>query len=346
MEQNKQNEQNRQHEEQIEQTQRLAQWLLEVMQPSSPPGDETLELTPQSGYHPHFFFQIPDFASALLNNDSQAATHYAPLLYHMVSCRVCHENFLEVYDAMREALYPQRARPILGQGTRTLAAMPPRMLEHLCQVWISQAEAVLRQARRDGTNQDATARLLLQEAISLSTHIAQYNVRRDALQDLVRVATLFDERAPDQQVSRQAAYSYTPVLAPRQPVLRRAETPARTKDMVPEPLPLVLQASVPGGSVIRGAVTQQRQTLLLSLQDLDASLRGSPIIVSIRLGSLFEPIHWTGGNPFAIRSTVPVDASGTLTLVLGETELRLDVPEERNMLEATFLLVEVRGVGV
>ena len=63
---------------------------------------------------------------------------------------------------------------------------------------------------------------------------------------------------------------------------------------------------------------------------------------SIVLGSLIEPIHWLGGNPRAIRSAAPVDTSGTLIMPLGETELRLGVPEERNLLETTFMLLEVR----
>ena len=337
----------------MSQTQLLAQWLLNIMPPSSlapasttstvldseetPPGeaDGQLELTLHGDYHPRFYQQLPDFVFALLNNDPQAATHYAPLLFHLIGCRVCHENFLDIYDAMDDALHPRGPRPILGQGIRTLGAMPPRLLEHLCKAWISQAEAVLRLARRDDTNQDELARLLLRQAIHLSSSIAQYNIRREALTDLVRVATLFDEG--QQSTHEQATHSYTPVLAGPRGVVRRTESPSRSKNTVPESVPLVLQSNT-----LEGTITQQGHTLTLHLRDLDSSLRSAPIVVSILLGSLLEPIRWSGGNPLAIRSTASVDATGAVTLTLGQTDLRLNNPEERNMLEATFLLVEVR----
>ncbi|MBV9256897.1 MAG: hypothetical protein JO215_02645, partial [Ktedonobacteraceae bacterium] len=49
-------------------------------------------------------------------------------------------------------------------------------------------------------------------------------------------------------------------------------------------------------------------------------------------------------NPRAIRSTVPVDSTGKLTIPLGETELQLSDNEERNLLEAMFTLLEVRAI--
>lgn len=343
-----QSEQVRGQMSQSKEQQSLARWLLEVMhapelrvRPSSSEAgstDEQVELTLRGDYHPQFYQQIPDFAFALLNDDHQATSHFAPLLFHLIGCRACHQCFLEVYDAMNVALHPRGPRPVLGQGTRTLEAMPQRLLAHLCQAWISQAEAVLRQARRDNTNQDALARLLLQQAIRISAHIMQSTVRRQALRDLVRVATLFDE---DQSMTReQPAHAYTPLLVSGHNIVRRAESPLHPKETALEHVPLVLQSNA-----LQGTITQQGQTLVLSLHDLDASLRGSPVVVSILLGSLLEPIRWAGGNPLAIRSTTPVDEYGTLTLTLGETELRLSNPEERNMLEATFLLVEVRRVN-
>ena len=324
----------------------LASWLLEVMPPSSlsqpsstSDAEGQLELTLQGNYHPRFFQQLPDFVVALLNNEPQAATHYAPLLFHLMGCHVCHESFREIYDAMDAALHPHGTRPVLGQGTRTLSGMPPLLLQHLCKAWISQAEAVLRLARHDGTNSDALARLLLQQAIRLSSHIIQHSIRREALTDLVRVATLFDESQDKGRdtTHEQATHSYTPVLASGRGTVRRTETPMRSREAASQRVSLVLQSQT-----LEGTITQQGQTLLLHLRDLDTSLRGSPVVVSILLGSLLEPIRWLGGNPLAIRSTTPVDATGSLTLPLGETELRLTNPEERNMLEATFLLVEVR----
>ena len=346
---------NRAYNGSAQDTHALARWLLEVMPPSSlssqaptstvsdtdtadaPPGDAEgqLELTLQGNYHPRFYQQLSDFVFALLNNDPQAATHYAPLLFHLIGCRVCHENFREIYDAMRDALHPRGPRPILGQGTRTLAGMPPLLLQHLCKAWISQAEAVLQLAQRDDTDQDELARLLLQQAIHLSSHITQHTIRREALADLVRVATLFDEG--QDSIREQATHSYTPVLAGRRSTVRRTEIPTRSKNAVPQNISLILQSQT-----LEGTITQQGQTLTLHLRDLDTSLRGSPVIVSILLGSLLEPIRWLGGNPLAIHSSTAVDATGSLTLTLGETELHLNIPEERNMLEATFLLVEVR----
>jgi len=94
---------------------------------------------------------------------------------------------------------------------------------------------------------------------------------------------------------------------------------------------------------LKGRIIQQGQELELHLQNLDATLRGRYLTISVLLGSLIEPVRWRDGNPQAIRSTVPVDASGTLVTLLGETEMRLNNPEERNLLEAMFLLLEVRA---
>jgi hypothetical protein len=94
---------------------------------------------------------------------------------------------------------------------------------------------------------------------------------------------------------------------------------------------------------LTGTITQKGQTLELHLQDLDSALRGHPVIVSVPLGSLLEPIRWIGGNPRSIRSSMAVDASGSVTIPLGQTELNLENQEDRNLLEAMFLLLEVRS---
>ena len=103
-----------------ENIQKLAQWLQDILYtapapehiptlhtqktPISGERDIQLELLLQdSSYHKRFFQQIPDFVFALLQNDPQAATHYAPLLYHLAGCSICHQSYLEVYDAMRAA---------------------------------------------------------------------------------------------------------------------------------------------------------------------------------------------------------------------------------------------------
>ncbi|GAC1629038.1 MAG: hypothetical protein NVS4B11_27500 [Ktedonobacteraceae bacterium] len=306
--------------------------------------DIQLELLLQdSSYHKRFYQQLPDFVMALLNNDARAAIQYAPLLYHLAGCTICHQSYLEIYDAMQAALYPHEPRPILGQGTRTLEATPQRMLAHLCQAWITQAEAILQQARHDGVDADAAARILLQAAIQMSSHIKQDSVRQHARHDLVRVATLFDIPNAPQVGPVAAEYAYTPVLTGHKGVTRRGDKPgtqAQSKEIAQDQLALVLQSRS-----LEGTVMQRGQTLELHLQDLDESLRGHFITASIVLGSLIEPIRWLGGNPRAIRSTTPVAMSGTLTMPLGETELQLSVPEERNLLEATFLLLEVRAVN-
>ncbi|GAC1423817.1 MAG: hypothetical protein PVS3B3_15160 [Ktedonobacteraceae bacterium] len=342
-----------------ENTQKLAQWLQNIVHtapaalsahtsagtntqksPMTGERDIQLELVLQdSSYHKRFFQKIPDFVLDLLNNDPQAATHYAPLLYHLAGCSVCHESYLEMYDAMRAALYPREPRPILGQGTRTLEATPQRMLAHLCQAWITQAEAILREARHDRTDGDSAARTLLQSAIQMSARIKQDSVRQQARHDLVRVATLFD--APNATQTGPAEHTFTPVLAGSKGVTRRGEkagTFSQAKEGPQNQLVIVLQSQG-----LEGTILQRGHTLELHLQDLDASLHGHFITTSIALGSLMEPIRWVGGNPQAIRSAVPVDTSGTLIMPLGETELRLSVPEERNLLETTFLLLEVRA---
>lgn len=342
-----------------ENTQKLAQWLQDIVHtaPAAPTAqtsssgtnpqknpitgehDIQLELLLQdSSYHKRFYQQLPDFVLALLNDDPQAAIHYAPLLYHLAGCAICHQSYLEIYDAMRAALYPREPRPILGQGTRTLEATPQRMLSHLCQAWITQAEAIVREARHDRTDEDTAARTLLQAAIQVSARIKQDNVRQQARHDLVRVATLFD--APDIPQIGPVEHAFTPVLAGPKGVIRRGEKSiplSQAKEGTPTQLAIVLQSQS-----LEGIVLQRGQALELHLQDLDASLRGHFITTSIALGSLIEPIRWLGGNPRAIRSAVPVDTTGSLIMPLGETDLRLSVPEERNLLETTFLLLEVR----
>ncbi len=331
---------------------KLAQWIQDIVYtpsstalttptaspPKSPLSGERdiqLELMLQdSSYHKRFYQQIPDFVAALLKNDPQAATHYAPLLYHLAGCTVCHQSYLEIYDAMRAALFPREPRPILGQGTRTLDATPQRMLAHLCQAWITQAEAILRQARHDDVNEDAAARILLQAAIQMSSHIKQDTVRQQARHDLVRVATLFDAPESSQTSTTPAEYAFTPVLAGSRGVTRRGD---KTKARDADSSAIILQSRS-----LEGSIVQRGQTLELHLQDLEEPLRGHYITTSIALGSLIEPIRWLGGNPRAIRSTVPVDATGVLTMPLGETDLKLNVPEERNLLETTFSLLEVR----
>ncbi len=306
--------------------------------------DIQLELLLQnSSYHKRFYQQLPDFVMALLTNNEHAVTHFASLLYHLAGCNICHQSYLEIYDAMRAALFPHEPRPILGQGTRTLEATPQRMLAHLCQAWITQAEAILLQARHESADGDVAARILLQAAIQMSSRIKQDTVRQQARHDLVRVATLFDVADASQTENVFASHAYTPVLAGHRGVTRRGDKvdiQAQSTEGAQDELAIVLQSRS-----LEGTVVQRGQMLELHLQDLDESLRGHLITTSIVLGSLIEPIRWLGGNPRAIRSSIPVDTTGSVVMPLGETELRLSVPEERNLLEATFMLLEVRVVA-
>lgn len=329
---------------------RLAHWLQQVLTPTSQDLDQAALPQPQehadehspasmltqiSDYHVEFYRQLPDLAMAVLQNETQAMPRFASLLYHLTSCADCRAGYLDLYDSLRAAIYPRGARPLLGQGTRTLAATPHRMLAHLCQVLISQAEAELRQARREHVDRDAAARSLLQMALHVSAHIAQGTVRREALQDLVRVATLFDG-APAPTTQDPDTHAYTPVLVGGTrggKVLRRSDSAVR----MPEQDSIEIQSRS-----LTGHIVQRGQTLELHLHDLDPSLRGRYLTISVLLGSLLEPVRWRGGNPSAIRSIVPVDASGELVTPLGVTEMHLQNREDRNLLEAMFMLLEVR----
>ena len=327
---------------------KLGQWLLQVLQapvqeteailPLGNENDASLELKFVGDYHLAFYQQLPDFIMALLINDLQAPIRYASLLFHLAGCRECHLAYLDLYDAMRVAIQPTVTRPLLGQGTRTLAATPHRMLSHLCQSLISQAEAILLQARHERLDQDEAARSLLQLALRVSAHIHQSTLRRQALQDLVHVATLFSSFDSGRQADREV-HVYSPVIAGnsgtrRGTVVQRSDNNLRAHPL--ENAIIHLQSHT-----LTGSVVQQGEVLELHLHNLETSLHGQFVSISILLGSLLEPVRWQGGNPLSIQSAVPVDEHGTLITVLGKTDLRLAQPEERNLLEAMFMLLEV-----
>ncbi len=316
----------------------LAQWLQQVL--AVPPLQSQVEPTSTSDetqngvYHRKFYRQLPDFVMALLNNDPQAILHYAPLLFHLIGCSSCHTSYLEFYDAMRVALEESEGPRQTTSSLHTMATTPPRMVVRLCQALIREAEAVLRQAHREHTDGDALGRSLLQQAIQISAHLTQGHMRQRALRELVRVATLFDNFSEVQE-QPPSLHSYSPVHNGSQHgiVVRGAETALHPAE----------QATIPIHSVqLEGVITQRGDTLELYLRDLDAKLRGHYVAISVPLGSLLEPVRWRGGNPRAIRSVVPVDEHGTLTTPLGETELRLSNSEERNLLEAMFLKLDLR----
>ena len=319
----------------------LAQWLQQVLATTPQHSKAELSTITDNGgqfgdeYHIEFYQQLPDFVLALLNNNTQeATTRFAPLLFHLIGCPICHAAYLEIYDAMRATMGIDEVHTPVAQWPQYMATTSTRMLVDMCRLLIKQAAAVLRQARHDHTDNDAWARSLLQQAIYLSSHLMQSTLRQRALRDLVEVATFFDEAIIP------AAHSYTPVLSigsgsRHGKIKRRAETLGRPVGQAA----IYLQS---GLSEIEGTITQNQEILELHLEDLRQELRGRFLTISIPLGALLEPVRWIGGNPHAIRSQVPVSEDGALTTPLGMTDLRLNDPEDHNLLEAMFKKLDVR----
>lgn len=331
-----------------EQDAALARWLYQLLTSGSPapsseqiPVGEDVSLL-RTNYHAEFFPAIPDFALALLQRDPTATTRYASLLLHIIGCSTCRRAYLETYDALSVALAGD-APPVAPVRTSTqpsLATTSPKLLVFLCQLLIGEAKSVLRQAHREHGEADAWARSLLQQAMQVSRYIMQSTLRQRALRDLVEVANLYAGGTPTETPPGQAVLSYSLLIgagssARSRRRIRRAETLARAND----PQSIDLQA----GS-LEGTIMQEGDMLLLHLVDLDTSLRGKPLLISIPLGTLLEPIRWLGGNPYALRSTGPVQPDGTLTTPLGRTDLRLNNPEEHNLLETLFKKLDVRAV--
>ncbi len=315
---------------------KLARWLQHVL--ATTPQDE--EEVFDDDYHPRFYQQLPDFIMALLQNDAQATIHYAPLLYHLAGCATCHSAYLEMYDAIRYAVMSGEKTPgitSINYGSRSL---PDGALVKLCQLLIGQAEIVQQQARHDHTDGEAQARSLLQWAMKASAQIIQVGMRSRALHDLVRVATIaVGPQSPGEQ--ELATRSYSPLILAggtrHGNVLRKADTAVRSAGTPAEQAIIYLQSISLDGSIV-----QRGDVLELHLQDLDEKLRGRHLSISVALGSLIEPVRWKGGNPRAIRTEELVDKDGTLITSLGQTDLRLSNPDERNLLEVMFLLLEVR----
>src|SRR5579884_1810384 len=234
----------------------LAQWLQQVL--AVPPLQSRFEPTAiddetphESAYHPRFYRQLPDFVMALLNNDSQAILHYAPLFFHLIGCPSCHATYLEFYDAMRIALEEGEVARQTTTGLSTMATTPERAVVHLCRSLINEAEAVLRQARRERRNGDALARSLLQQAIQISAHLTQGQMRQRALRELVRVATLFEDLSASQE-QLPALHSYSPLQITgngvhRGSVVRGADTALHPAEQVTIPL---------HSAQLEGAITQ------------------------------------------------------------------------------------------
>ena len=324
----------------------LAHWLqtilampsIQVRPDAISPLDDVASAT--STYHLPYFQQLPDFVLALLKNDDQATLYYAPLIYHLIGCPVCHHAYLETYDAMSAALAVESEQKVFDNAHHTLALTPPRMIVYLCQLLISQAQAVLRVARHGHGDNDAWARTLLQQSLTMSSHIMQSTMRQRALQNLVEVALLATGESEDAQ--NPAIHTYSSLIgagggARTGKTRRRAETLERPAG---EPI-IELQSGA-----LQGAITQRDDILELRLLHLDTPLRGHYLQVAVPLGSLLEPVRWTGGNPRAIRSQSPVDSEGNLVMQLGKTDLRLTLSEDYNLLEAMFKKLDVRSADM
>lgn len=320
----------------------LAQWLYQLLA-DRPHAVNTEQIPvgedasfPGADYHASFYPQIPNFAMALLRQDVTAVTHYSPLLFHLMGCPTCHRAYLEIYDALRATRDDLRTTAWRVPSTASLATTSPKLLVFLCQLLIGQARAELRQAHRERGDNDAWARSLLQQAMQISRYIMQGTLRQRAMRDLVEVASLYSDSVASDSHG-PATLSYAALVGngsgTRGRTLRRAEMMSRPNE----------QATIDlrSGS-LEGSITQQDDLLILRLVDLDEKLRGKPLLISVPLGTLLEPIRWIGGNPYAIRSAGPVSEDGTLTTPLGRTELLLSEPEERNLIETLFKKLDIR----
>jgi hypothetical protein len=318
----------------------LAQWLQQIL--ATAPQDPKAELTTTDNkeqlgdtYHIKFYTQLPDFVLALLTDATQEdILRFGPLVFHLIGCPACHTAYVEIYDAMRATIGIDEAQLSTSQLTQSFATTSKPVLVYMCQLLINQAAEVLREARHDHSDQDAWARSLLQQTIYLSSQVTESTQRQRALQNLVEVATFFDE------TTTPAAHSYLPVLttssATRQSkIRRRAETLGRPNGQTA----IYLQT---GLSKQEGMILQNQDVLELHLEDLGQELRGRFLIITIPFGSLLEPVRWIGGNPHAIRSKVPVGEDGSLTTPLGSTDLQLSVQEDHNLLEAIFIKLDIR----
>jgi hypothetical protein len=321
----------------------LAQWLQQILATTPQhPNAGLVTITENSdqfddAYHLAFYRQLPDFVHALLNNATQETIiRFAPLVFHLIGCPTCHEAYIEIYDSMRATIGIDETPTMTSPLPQSITTTSTRVLVFTCQLLIQQAAQVLREARHEHSDHVAWARSLLQQAIYLSSHVMQSTQRQRALQDLVKVATFFEDTTTPPE------HSYLPVLSagsgPRQgKIRRRAETLERPGGQAA----IYLQT---GLSRQEGMITQNQDVLELHLEELGQELRGRFLIITIPFGSLLEPVRWVGGNPRAIRSNIPVGEDGSLTTPLGRTDLELSNLEDHNLLEAMFTKLNIRPV--
>jgi len=317
----------------------LAQWLLQILATHDPEAELATIRDNKDKVgnidHIEFYRQLPDFVQVLLHNPTQEdIIRFGPLVFHLIGCTTCHAAYLEMYDSMSATIDIDETSISTNSFPYSIPTTSTHVLVRTCQLLIHQAEEVLREARHEHIDNDAWARSLLQQAIYLGSRISQSTQRQQALQDLVKVATFFDD------ASTPAAHSYLPVLSAgsgtrQSNIRRRAETLGRPGGQAA----IYLQTAL---SKHEGMITQNQDVLELHLEDLGQELRGRFLIITIPLGSILEPVRWIGGNPHAIKSKIPVGEDGSLTTPLGSTNLQLSIQEDHNLLEAMFKMLDIR----
>lgn len=292
-------------------------------------------------HHLRYYRLLPRVVMTLLDQpgDYEKLAGYTPVLAHLAVCSDCRTAYTDLYRALRPTPEISRTLPPNGYKVPGLSTIPANVLAHLCQSLIEQAESILYDARRSHSDGSAAARSLLQQAIRFSQGITQREMRGQALSELVRVATLFDgPHSPGEQ--SPASHSFTWLAGAAGP--RRGTRAVRRGGTSAHPMPSDMPAIYLQAHHLEGNIIQQGDTLVLRLHDLDTSLRGHHLIITVPLGSLIEPVQWLGGNPNAIRSLVPVAGDGSLETPLGTTSLRLADHDDRGMLEIMFMRLDVR----
>ena len=318
----------------------LARWLQSILQEPPVEGDSILLAEKEGTDHITLYRQLPDLIQAQLKGDQEAPIRYAPLLFHLVGCEACHQEYLHLYDALGFATQSNTPQATTRQPRRWECNMNglQRMLGHLCRTLIQQAEFTLRQSAAQQEYRLDEARSLLQLAIRVSARIREQNRRSEALHDLVRVATLLDTASgPDAQYAEEHGQTASFTSAGRE----RVRTVRSVIPMTATSRQTHLQLRSGQGE---GAITQDGSTLILHLRNFGEIFRGRDVTISVLLGTLIEPIRWAGGNPRAIRSSTRVSKDGELSLVVGETDLQLAQEEDYHLLEVTFSLLEVHLV--
>src|SRR5579862_2633130 len=153
----------------------LARWLQFLLQEPPAEGDSILLVEKEGVDHITLYRQLPDLIQAQLKGDQEAPIRYAPLLFHLVGCEACHQEYLHLYDAIGFATQSNTPQVTTRQPRRWECNMNglQRMLGYLCRTLIQQAEFTLGQSAAQQENKLGEARSLLQLAIRISARIRE-----------------------------------------------------------------------------------------------------------------------------------------------------------------------------